>query len=307
MIKKLNIIPIVIIALILISQGALGGKGKGGSSEPKYYSFEDLRGYLRDDETFHFENANKPTNALLSFGYLLTYPACASTNKKINSAIKSSPSNYKINSSRISCNWREGQKSPFNWKGYRNDLSIGDLIFTRGDDKMNNLVKFFSNWTHVVIVTDPTRNKILDSTLSDGVQEHSVPDKWEGFGYYTCKRVDMPTQLKRYYVVAGSNKYSKKPYLPRFETSDILLWNFVYKWSDKDDQSSMYCSKLVYNVFKPFIILDSRRTSVAENSLLRDKAPGYYAFSWIGISPDNIYYSMSLGPDFDFSNNIWTL
>jgi hypothetical protein len=97
------------------------------------------------------------------------------------------------------------------------------------------------------------------------------------------------------------------PYLPKFEVTDILLWNFVYKWSDKDDQNSMYCSKLVYNVFKPFIIVDTRRTSVAVNSLIRDKAPGYYAFSWIGVSPDNIYYSPSLGPDFDYSDNIWTL
>ena len=307
MIKKSNIIPIVAIALLLISPGVLGAKPPVKAPAPKYYSFEDLRVYLRDRERFHFENENKPANALVSLGYYMTYPACAAANAQIAAKIKANPSNYQIDSSHISSNWRDGQKTPFDWKSYRYTLCVGDLIFTRGDDKMNNLVKFFSNWTHVVIVSDPSSNKIFDATVDNGALEHSVADKWEGFGYYTCKRINgMPEDEKYLAVKNGVKKYNKLPYLPKIE-SVVDVFTFVYKWCDRNDKSSMYCSKLVYNVFNANMYIDTRRTSVNTDSRMRDMASGNYLFSWIGVSPDNIYFSPSLGCDFNYSSNLWTL
>jgi hypothetical protein len=318
MIKKMNIVLVFVIASLLLSPdrsfanlsgGGLfaspnrGGGSRGGAA-PQYHSFEDLRDYLRDRERFHFENSNKPANALVSLGYYMSYPAYAAANAQISSQIKANPSKYKIDSSHIYSNWREGQKSIFDWNKYRNDLCVGDLVFTRGDDKLNNLAKFFSNWTHVVIVSNPESNLIFDSTLDSGVQEHKVADQWQGFGYFTCKRIDgMPYGEKYLAVQRGIAKYKGLPYLPKIETA-VDIFTFVSKWCDKNDKSSMYCSKLVYNVLNPYMSIDTRRTSVDENSRLRDTAPGNYFFSWIGVSPDNVYYSTSLSPDFDFSGNI---
>ena len=315
MVKRSNIVLIIMALLIFPSDRSFanlsgGGlfaspnRGGGGRSGPTYYSFEDLRNHLRDKETFHFENGNRPANALVSLGYFMTYSTCASKNSKIAAAIKANPSQFKIDSSHIYSYWREGEKRTFDWRKYRNDLCVGDLIFTRGDDKLNNLAKFFSNWTHVVIVSNPDSNLIFDSTLDHGVQEHKVSDQWQGFGYFTCKRIDgMPYGEKYLAVQSGVTKYSGLPYLPKIETAGDIV-TFVYKWCDKNDKSSMYCSKLAYNVLNPYMSIDTRRTSVDNNSRLRDTAPGNYLFSWIGVSPDNIYYSPSLAPDFDFSDNI---
>lgn len=308
MAKKQNIaLFIIMILIVFLAEKSFAsinlGKGDRGS-EPAYHSFEDLRDYLRDREHFYFQNADKPAKALVSLGYLMTYPTCAPANLKIVSSFKIAPVVYRIDNSRIYCNWREGQKTPFDWKKYRMDLRVGDLVFTRGDDKMNNLAKFFSNWTHVAIVTDPAKNKIFDATFDDGVQEHSVSDKWEGFGYYTCKRIcGMPEDEKYRAIQIGINKYKNLPYLPKIESA-VDVFTFVYKWCDKNDTSSMYCSKLVFNVFKSNMLIDTRRTSVDSCSRLRDTAPGDYLFSWIGVSPDNIYYSPSLDWDFDSSNNL---
>jgi hypothetical protein len=315
MIKKINIILVFVIALLLLSSdlafagggGGGGGKKGRGAPEPQYHSFEDLRDYLRDRESFHFENSNKPANALVSLGYNMTYPACAAANAKIAAQIKAKPSDYHIDSSHISCNWQDGQNNPFYWKNYRSTLCVGDLIFTRGDDKMNNLVKFFSNWTHVAIVSDPLSNTIFDATVDNGVSVHSVADKWEGFGYYTCKRINgMPEDEKYLAVHNGITKYKNLPYLPKIESA-VDVFTFAYKWCDRNDKSSMYCSKLIYNVFNANMQIDTRRTSVNTDSRMRDTAPGNYLFSWIGVSPDNIYFSLSLGADFDYSNNLLTI
>jgi len=317
MIKKMNIVLIFVIASLLLSTntafaggGGGGGGGKKGSakrSEPQYHSFEDLRDYLRDRERFHFENSNKPANALVSLGYYMSYPACAAANAQISSQIKAKPSNFMIDSSHINSNWQDGQKTYFDWKYYRDTLCVGDLIFTRGDDKMNNLVKFFSNWTHVVIVSDPRSNTLFDATVDSGALEHSVSDKWEGFGYYTCKRISgMPENEKYLAVHNGVTKYNKLPYLPKIESA-VDVFTFAYKWCDRNDKSSMYCSKLVYNVFNANMQIDTRRTSVNTDSRMRDTASGNYLFSWIGVSPDNIYFSPTLGADFDYSNNLLTI
>lgn len=286
------------------STGPYGDSGGGGSSGPTYYSFEDLRGYIRDNERFHFENASPPSNAYVDLPYLLDYSLCASKNNWISAQIKAHPSNFKIDSTHICYNWQSGQNNPFDWNRYRGDLSAGDLIFTRGDDKMNTFAQFFTSWTHVVIVTDPNQNQIFDSTLDNGVLEHKVPDQWSGFGYYTCKRINGLSSSQKYAAIQqGVAGYQNLPYLPKVQTGQTLV-SFVIKWCDKNDLSSMYCSKLVWNTFRPYLDLNTRRTSVGSASKLRDTAPGNYLFSWIGVSPDNVYFSPALAYDFDWSSNL---
>jgi hypothetical protein len=299
---------IVLLMILVLPTVTFAFDIKCGSSddedEPTYYSFEELRSHLRDKEKFHFENANKPANALISLGYLMNYPLCSANNAGIMSAVKMQPTSYKIDSASVSSLWTDGGSVVFDWDQNRGLLWKGDLIFTRGDGKLHDLIKIFSNLTHVAIVTDPAYNKILESTLDNGVSENSTPNKWTGFGYYTCKRIEgLPYGERERLVDIGINRFKNLPYLPRISTAIDTL-TFVSKWCDKNDMDSMYCSKLVYNVFKPYFNLDTGRTVVSSGSGLRDPAPGSYLFSWIGVSPDDIYYSPMLGPDYCYSANI---
>jgi hypothetical protein len=315
--KMKKIIFVILLILTYCSTNSFAGGGGGGggmfdkgphdndrsNGGPSYYSFEELREQLKI-ESFHFENANKPANALISLGYLMNYPLCSTNNTKIMSAIKMQPTSYKVDSASVSSLWADGGSIVFDWDLNRGQLWKGDLIFTRGDGKMHDFIKIFSNLTHVAIVVNPLDNSILESTIDYGVRVDKVPNKWTGFGYYTCKRIEgLPYGERDRLVDVGMTRFKDLPYLPKISTfTDIFM--FVSKWCDKNDMDSMYCSKLVYNVFKPYFNLDTGRTVVTSGSGLKDPAPGSYLFSWVGVSPDDIYYSPMLGPDYCYSANI---
>ena len=312
---KLNIVLVYVIALLLLSPYAAfaGGGGGGGKKikqeEPKYYSFEDLRNGIRN-ESFYFQNQNKPANALVSLGYYLNYPACASKNAQIGSMIKSNPGSYQIDSSHVYSGWNDNIEIPFNWDKTNNYVLKGDLIFSRGNGKGPDFVKMFSNWTHVAIVSDVQARKVFESTPDTNVDVNYGPNTFQHITYYSCKRFEtLPYNARSYLVDEAIKKYRGLPYFPKMSVTEALI-RFIFAWSDKDDISSMYCSKLVYQTYKNQINLDTGRTSVPYSSSLVDKnkpAPGGYLFSWIGISPDDIYYLPSLGPDFCYSLNLLSL
>jgi len=322
MIRRLKIALIFIMALLIfpsdrsfanLSGGGLfaspnRGGGGGGGSAPRYYSFEELRNGIRG-ESFYFQNDNKPTNALADLGYFISYPACAAKNAKIASSIKSKPSDYKIDSFHVYTGWNDNIEIPFDWNGISSYAIRGDLIFTRGNGKGPDFVKTFSNWTHVAIVENVQLKKVFESTVDKGVKVNYGPDTFKNITYYTCKRIEIiPYNARSYLLDQAINKYSNLPYFPKMSVEEALF-RFLFVWSDKNDTSSMYCSKLVYQTFKNQINLDTGRTSLPYDSSLADKnkpAPGGYLFSWIGISPDDIYYlpSLALGPDFCYSSNL---
>jgi hypothetical protein len=316
MFKRFNFTFIFVVFFILFScasfaGGGGGGSGKGGSmdSRPLYYSFEDLREALRV-EHFYFANINKPMNALVNLGFFPPFTACGPDFTVVSSAVLSDPSKYRIDSAYIMGEWDDSLEIPFDatvWQRFQTEGgNRGDLIFTRGNSKANNLVKMFSHWNHVAIVDNIFEQKVFESTPSGGVDVNKTNETWGKVTYYTCKRIVALTYEQTQNALDSAKMvYRDKPYFPTISTTLSRAY-FLYRWCDKDDMSSMYCSKLVYHTFKPYISLDSNNTSTF-NSDLQEKALGAPMFAWIGISPDDIYYSDALGADFCYSPNVSAL
>jgi len=303
--RKINILVLMLACIIFTSISCFGGGGKGGSgsSGPTYFSFEDLRSGIRN-EYFYFENQSKPDNAMLWLEPYMQYPLCASRNAVIMKKVTANPTLYKIDTSmHIMANWNDVTETPVDWNAISSTVTRGDLIFTRSNSKAGNLVKFFSNWTHVAIMDDTQRKYVFESTPDSGVSVNDGPATWKNITYYTCKTIEtIPWSQRCYFLDQGKQKFTKLPYYPK-ESTAIGRARFIFDWSNKDNLSSMYCSKLVYNVYRSCISLDTGRTSVF-NPALQDKAWGANVFSWIGVSPDDIYYSSSLGRDFTYSQNL---
>ncbi|MFC1767048.1 YiiX/YebB-like N1pC/P60 family cysteine hydrolase [Candidatus Margulisiibacteriota bacterium] len=313
MFKRLNVTFIVVMLLMLFSCASFagGGGGKGGSldSRPLYYSFEDLREALRV-EYFYFANINKPLNALVNLGFFPPFTACGSDFTVVSSTILLDPSKYRVDTAYIMGGWDDSVEIPFDvaaWQRFQTESgNRGDLIFTRGNSTANNLVKMFSNWNHVAIVDSISEQKVFESTPSGGVDVNKTNETWGDVTYYTCKKIVTLTYSQVMNALDSAEMvYKGKPYFPTVSTMLERAY-FLYRWCDKDDMSSMYCSKLVYHAFKPYISLDSNNTSTF-NSNLQEKALGAPMFAWIGVSPDDIYYSDALGPDFCYSPNVSTL
>jgi hypothetical protein len=297
------LICITLLILYLCSASYANGKGGGGGSKPRYYSFEDLRSKMKG-YTFRFENASKPSSAMASLSYYLDYPMVASKNSKIKTAVAATPTKYNADGMHLSANWNDAVETQINWNDFKNTLE-GDILFTRGNGKLPDFVKIFSNWTHVGIVYNPSLLSVFESTLDTGVNLNYAPKTNTNVTYYTFRRVEtVPYSFRQNLVEVAKDRFKGIPYLPKVDVSEPIL-NFILKWCNKDDMSSMYCSKLVYNTFKPYINMDTERTVVDSFDLGRPI--GGFFFSWIGVSPDDIYYSPGLGSDFYFSKNMYNL
>jgi hypothetical protein len=318
MLRKINHVLILILSFVLIVSTASiaggGGKGGGGSSEPEpqYYSLEDLRRAL-SYQRFYFANENKPTEALVNLGY---FPVCAaSTDKKysIVSMVSSNPAQYGVNSFKISSNWNDSNIIVFDWNKFK---SLGgmkcDLIFTRGTGIGAEVVKRFSNWTHVAIVNDVDDKSVFESTPDTGVRVNKTTDTWKDITYFTCKRIKRENNPQRpltygeleYALQRAKSEYGdKKPYIPSVSTVFDIIGGYLLKWCDKNNMESIYCSKLVYITFKDLVNFDTNRTKV-DNAVLKEGAWAAPMFSWIGISPDDIYFSNMLDYDFSYSDNV---
>jgi hypothetical protein len=104
----------------------------------------------------------------------------------------------------------------------------------------------------------------------------------------------------------GKSVYQGKPYIPNLLIASYSLTYFLWKWGYKYDMDSMYCSKLVYLVYKnnPYVKkdLDTGITGCISNDTLVESERPWTAsvFNWVGVSPDDIYYSDELGPDFAY-------
>jgi hypothetical protein len=201
----------------------------------------------------------------------------------------------------------------FDWAGFsRAGGQRGDLVFLRANGVGPDVVKIFSNWTHVAMVDDASRKYVFESMpggsggIPKGVNSNFAPSSWGKVSYYACRRIQSITYGRICSLIdLAKSRWLGLPYLPPVTTATDLM-TFLYRWSDKNDLSSMYCSKLVYNTFKSDINTDTNNTSTFTNQLM-DKAYGAPGFSWIGISPDDVYYYSSLGSDFCYSSNLNSL
>ena len=322
MAKRLNIILFFILTLLLLCPGssfAGGGGGKGGGDDsggsgPKYYSYEDLRNALKK-QTFFFANYYRPPEAKVALGYYPYYCAtCGSTNK-LTSLANRNPARMGVNNLTISANWNDSIETTFNWNQFyaANGPNPCTLIFLRGNGSGSDVVKIFSEWSHVAIVDDPRNCLVFESSPDTNVHINYAPSTWKHITYYTCKNIKTannpvkPVTIGQLTIALrdAENKFLDIPYFPQVQTVFDLLGGFVLKWCDKNDQSSMYCSKLVYNTFKGFVDFDTKLTGV-DNNIIGDSSRPIAAgfFGWFGISPGDIYYSPSLDYDFCYSGNM---
>jgi len=320
MIKRTNLFTVIFLLIsIMFSDSAFaggGGKGGGGgrSSRPSYYSFEDLRSGI-SRQSFIFANDNKPVEALVPLGY---FPVCAATASKKSAVIyrvSSDPAKFGIQSFKVMTAWNDSKIILFDWNKL---ILLGgrrcDLIFTRGNGKAAELVKRFSNWTHVAIVDDVYNRTVFESTPDTGVKTNKTDYTWRDLTYFTCKKIKLNNNPQRIINYADLDRaldiakqtFAGKPYFPKVSIFEDLISGFVLRWSDKYDKSSMYCSKLVYNTFKDLVDFDTNRTKV-DNYILKEGSGGGPFFAWIGISPDDIYFSDALEYDFCYSDNVLNL
>ena len=208
-----------------------------------------------------------------------------------------------------------------------------DMIFIRGKSSSNKLMTtFFSSWTHVALIWNLITHEVLESMPDDdrrlsGVAVRDTDQSWKVVVSYGVKSVD-PYKISHFnWIVLGKDgfvdeysgsddhytamldaeiKYArdlKMPYWPdEVNKSNYSELEYYEKWSDKYDMDSMYCSKLVYWTFKDFnpdVDLDSNRTEVYVTGLHDYYANGGTMWSWIGVSPDDIWGSDDTTPYWD--------
>jgi hypothetical protein len=299
-----NKVALLLLFLIVTALGAQAGGGKARSAPPSYYTLEDLRSGLKG-EYFWFANNNKPLYARVDLGYSPIYAASTAKRAALNLIVLPNPAQYRIKASRATCSWIDENNLLFDWVNFRDYVGgrRGDLIFTRSNGLGPDIVKIFSNWTHVAIVNDPAGKTVFESSPSGGVRVNYAPAFWGNLSYYTCKRINtLDSRTTENLLDTAIRNYQGVPYFPNILTSQSLS-TFLYRWCDKNDLSSMYCSKLIYQTFKSRVDFDTNNTSIY-NTSLQDRASGAAYYSWIGISPDDIYYASCLGADFGYSANL---
>ncbi|MFA5928922.1 MAG: hypothetical protein WC838_06465, partial [Candidatus Margulisiibacteriota bacterium] len=211
------------------------------------------------------------------------------------------------------------------WADLQNVLRKGDLIFMKGEpgliDVPQKIIADFSHWTHVALVYNARSSDrtVFESMLENGTGIYSRAKGWKGkqIQLAITRIQDLSESQIGSRVESSLSAYNKKPYLPQNVEApsakpslvDILA-NYFKKWCDKDDLSSMYCSKLVWWTFYPAINLDSNSTRLpakyyALNTAViqeKDKTDRgvWVDNAWIGVSPDDIYLSKHL-----YSNDIY--
>ncbi|OGC21651.1 hypothetical protein A2291_06040 [candidate division WOR-1 bacterium RIFOXYB2_FULL_42_35] len=315
--NKRKIIVTLILSAVLV-QAAMAfsftGSTAGGGGKfsppppPPNYSFEDLRRGLRNED-FFFSNYNQPYYAKVDLGFFPVAAAAAEKRDRVVPKLQANASSYRVKQAKAYSSWNDNTRVTFDWNKFRQEGGMrGDLILLRAQGKGPELVKIISNWTHIAIVDDISYNRVFESMPEGGVARNYAPSSWgNNISYFTCKKIQTASYENIWNALNWAiNNYQGKPYYPQISARAGLI-TLVEKWSNKDDVGSMYCSKLVYNTFKksPYmsVNLDSNNTGVF-NSQIQDRSWGAPGFSWIGVSPDDIYYSDQLGADFAYSANL---
>ena len=211
----------------------------------------------------------------------------------------------------------------FPFKELQPILEIGDIIFMKS--VANIALKRISNWTHTAILSEVDGDgKIFESWPEEkGVNVYDVHENWDKQLAFSVRRLtNVDTVNIENVINKGIINFSGIKYLPEKEkeTTNSLqdTISFVRLWSDKYDLSSMYCSKLVWHVFRKTrndfgekINLDANvtvlktfnnvggqlldLTSIVSND--RDDYGDLISNAYIGVTPDDIYASKHLGSD----------
>lgn len=271
---------------------------------PTYYSIDDLSNEFSSNLYFYFADAYQPANALVKLDTTPLFPCSTNKRAKIAATLKSNPSKYRVKAACIDSNhWTDNDIYKFDWTAFTTDGGRkGDLVFLRSDGGYSNITKLFSGWTHVAMVYNAGGAQVLEAMPVGGVAVNNAPTSWGNVSYYTCKSVYGVSAAKAASLIeSGKSAYLNKPYIPQVSTVSGIV-TFAYTWANKDDMSSMYCSKLVYNTYKGYLAPDNGTslTSDGDGQRLWNAPCG----SWVGVSPDDIYYSSSVSGDYAYSPNL---
>ena len=262
------------------------------------YGWSDISAYLQSiTKEVSFDLTNLPSDMLAS---MPSCPPDSGQDFRIASAKYAGPNIYRATRVRMLAVNVKNTSRPYDsvFKTWQK----GDLLFVRtSSGKIVEGLKWMSSWTHVGLVYDPQLLKTFESNPDGGVKQNVWDNRWDGSAF-SRKQVKLSASTIASAVNQGVAAYSGKPY---FNVSADKL-SLPINWSDKHNTNSMYCSKLVYLIFKNYanLDLDSNRTSVRNVPLtlgLREtdvKDNGVVNESaWIGVSPDDVYGSKYLGPD----------
>lgn len=278
----IKVASLILIGLFLMQAYSLAFDPKGGaSSGPGYYTYDDLVDEMESNAWgFSFFGYYAPNNA---FANLPSQPPDASAGVR-----------------KLAVGAKEIE---FPWGNIWTSLQRGDLIFLRTGGAAGQVVRFASSFTHVAMVENCEKQRTFEALKKRGTDKYLASENnWRNVYSYSVKRIATLASDKIESALDNAiAEYKAKPYFPPKITSAMMTpFYFLRKWSDKDDLDSMYCSKLVYRTFLPEgIDFDTERTRSLTmcngTSGYKDGISTFWA--WIGVTPDDCYYSKDLSED----------
>jgi uncharacterized protein YycO len=188
---------------------------------------------------------------------------------------------------------------------YRSSLRKGDIYFSRSATIAAEIGQYFSSWFHAGVFVDPNApsGTTFESQVNIGVFNSNILALGKAYSW-SVKRIKSSKLSSAWAAQAVDNsiqKYNSKPYFPRLFSATRMREGFISEWAEKNNDSSYYCSKLVWRIYKDVgVDLDSERTISKVNLSFREAFTGagfLNTYAWIGVSADDIYYSPHLDRD----------
>ena len=293
-------------------------KNNQGNPTSAYYQRRVKRGrsYRTEHMTRHFKQLDQIKQTLNQFDGYVTFDTSMDPMGDRTVGLPESPASYN-SSLNVSMVFQDGEETDsllFPWNEVFSRANVGDIVFSRGEGAIAREISKLSSWTHAGMIYDLEEHTLLESyTTGVGVYKLTQED-WASAKQriWSVRRVsslssstiesgikDAANQWAKFFE--DPNAEVKMPYFPWLFNDEINNRDFTTRWADKDDLSSMYCFKLVYNTYLLMgVDLDSNRTRLSNNSpyfLNQFKEydtddygiPHYNAF--IGVTGDDIFYS----------------
>jgi len=208
----------------------------------------------------------------------------------------------------------------FPWSDWKSQMKKGDIIFKKSS--RDDVVTKFSFLTHACILSNTSGvGKVLESVYR-GVDEYVLGENWlDAKGrpddyYFAVKRLGGVSQSTIEKAVDSAiSKWAKTMrYIPQRTLGNrVDTIGFYRDWAFKYTMDSMYCSKLVWATYNgirveygpyqgSYVDLDSDATQVTGTyaAVIGDRYDknGSVSYSFIGVSPDDIFNSKYLDPYF---------
>ena len=216
-----------------------------------------------------------------------------------------------------------GKGIEFPWEQFKHLLRQGDFVFMR-NNKAISMLRHISYWTHVAMIADTSGSgTVIESWPKGGVGRYIFGENWGKQRQFSVRRLQSVTQDHMAAIVQKAmNNFNRVRYFYERKRTELAtkantLFNLA-PWFDKYSTSSMYCSKLLWHVFKgekniygEELNLDSNVTLLSK-TLVADISHSLvnkyieadvddYGFrveeAFVGVTPDDIYASRHLGSD----------